>query len=74
MSAVTTNTAPRASLRDLIARVAPVRVSRDPFGIASGFRAYRVYTALDDKSDSELAALGLTRQDIARVAADSITR
>jgi hypothetical protein len=43
----------------------------DPFGIVSGFRAYRIYSDLDAKSDRELARIGLDRATIARAAIDA---
>jgi uncharacterized protein YjiS (DUF1127 family) len=35
-------------------------------------RAYRVYAALDAKSDAELAEMGISRCDVPRVAFDAI--
>jgi hypothetical protein len=46
----------------------------DPFGIVSGFRAYRIYSDLDAKSDAELARIGLDRTTIARAAFDAAFR
>ena len=52
--------------------IAPRRVKRDPLGLAAGFRAYRIYSELDAKSDTELAHLGLSRRDLARAAFEAI--
>lgn len=38
-------------------------------GIVKGFRAHRAYIELDAKSDRQLADMGLTRADVAAVAA-----
>jgi hypothetical protein len=42
----------------------------DPFGIVSGFRAYRIYTDLAALSDVLLSSVGLERGSIARVTAE----
>ncbi|MBD3677917.1 MAG: hypothetical protein HUJ27_05870 [Rhodobacteraceae bacterium] len=60
--------APTANLQDLIAAIAPKRGTFDLLGLVSGYRAYAIFTELNAKSDAELAALGLKRQDVARVA------
>lgn len=61
--------APTRRLADLVADIAPARGGFDPFGIAAGMRAYRIYATLDAKSDAELAELGLARTDAPRAAA-----
>jgi hypothetical protein len=47
------------------------RARRFARGIASGFRAYRIYSDLEAKSDAELARIGLDRTTIARAAFDA---
>jgi len=66
MTAATRQTASKT----LAARVA--EWLRDPFGIASGYRAYAIYSTLEAKSDDELAAMGLKRTDLPRVAAKAL--
>lgn len=56
------------NLRALAATFAPGRINFDPLGLVLGFKAYQIYTALDGKSDGELAALGLSRSDLPQVA------
>ncbi|MCG6901269.1 MAG: hypothetical protein LJE68_01175 [Rhodobacter sp.] len=41
-------------------------------GLTSGYQAYRTYERLSRKNDSELAAIGLTRADLPRVAAEEL--
>lgn len=45
---------------------------KDLFGLLSAYRAYRVYSALESRSDAELRAMGLSRRDLPRVAMDTI--
>lgn len=61
-------------LQDIIAAIAPKRSGFDPLGLVSGYRAYLVFTHLNAKTDSELAAIGLKRADIAKVAIGTISR
>ena len=44
--------------------------SGDFLGLMTGFRAYRIYTLLNELSDRELKSLNLSRQDIPRAAFD----
>lgn len=39
-------------------------------GLTNGIMAHRAYMALNAKSDAQLADMGLTRQDVARTAAE----
>lgn len=41
---------------------------RDPLGLRMGWAGYRAFSRLDALSDSELAARGLTRAEIPRLA------
>lgn len=61
--------APSASLRDRLASIAPKREGFDFFGLGAGLRAYRTFTVLNEKTDEELATIGLKRRDIARISA-----
>lgn len=62
---------PALDLRKLAGRGSP-RVGRfDPFGLVTGYKAYRIYEELAWKTDAELAELGLTRADLPRVAFDA---
>lgn len=70
MSTATTTLSP--DFAALIEAIAPKRFIRDPFGLFSGYRAYLVYTHLAAKSDEELAALGLTRATLPRVAIQAV--
>ncbi len=76
MSAATA--APRGvDYRSIAETFAPGAFSADPFGLVSGYKAYRIFTALSEKSDAQLAALGLSRNDIPRAAmraADALYR
>lgn len=63
----------RPDFAGIARRLVPARRSRDRFGIFAGYRAYLVYQALEAKSDAELAALGLRRDDIARAAFAAIS-
>ena len=56
------------SLRAVVHAVASFRLPADPLGLSYGFNAYQAYTALDAKSDAQLAAIGLNRSDVARAA------
>jgi len=60
------------SLREIANAIAPKGGLKDFYGLLSGLRAYRVYTALESRSDPELRAMGLTRADLPRVAMESI--
>lgn len=59
-------------LTALIDAVAPQRFPRDPLGILSGYRAYLVHASLSVKSDAELAALGVRRKDLPRLAMEVV--
>ncbi|MGR3495970.1 hypothetical protein [Citreimonas sp.] len=72
MTTVTTNITRRADFRGLVDAIAPKRFVRDPFGLFSGFRAYRVHAHLSGKSDAELEQIGLTRADLPRVAMEAV--
>lgn len=64
---------PRAvDFRALVDAIAPRRWNFEVFGLAAGWRGYRVYTALAAKSDAELAAMGLSRADLPRAAAEAM--
>jgi hypothetical protein len=41
-------------------------------GVSRGYRAYRAYNELNAKSDRQLAEMGLTRADVATIAAKPI--
>jgi hypothetical protein len=43
-------------------------------GFGNGYRAYRIYSELDAKSDSALAAMNLTRADLPGIAARAFAR
>lgn len=45
------------------------RVSGLFSGLTAGYRTYEAYTKLDNMSDAQLAARGLTRRDLPRAAA-----
>jgi hypothetical protein len=59
-------------LTALIDAVAPRRFPRDPLGILGGYRAYLVYTSLSAKGDDELAAHGVSRKDVPRLAMEVV--
>lgn len=63
---------PSGDLLTLIEEVAPKRFSYDFLGLLSGYRAYQVYTHLRAMSDAELAALGVRRHDLARLAMETV--
>ena len=42
--------------------------SFDPLGVVSGIRAYRAYIDLSDRSDAQLAEMGIDRADIPSLA------
>lgn len=60
------------NLRAIAEAIVPGRINFDPLGFVSGYKAYQIYTALDAKSDAELAALGLKRVDLPRVAVSAV--
>lgn len=72
MTVSTSFNAPGRSLREISASVAPEGGLKDLFGLLPGLRAYRVYTALESRSDPELRAMGLNRKDLPRVAMEEI--
>lgn len=55
-------------------RPTPRVASRDPLGLVAGWRAYMVWRDLSSLSESQLAARGLTRQDIPAQARAEIFR
>ncbi|KZM49536.1 hypothetical protein [Labrenzia sp. OB1] len=55
------------TLKQLVEEIAPKRFLRDPLGLFSGYRAFRVYVHLNGMSDGELARLGLTRKELPEV-------
>ena len=65
---VATAFAPVRRLSDWLGDIVPAKSRFDLFGLSAGLRAHRIYTALEKKSDADLAKLGLTRQDLPRVA------
>jgi uncharacterized protein YjiS (DUF1127 family) len=68
MTVFTTNTAHGASGPHGL-----IDAAKNAFaGLAEGYRAYLTYTRLEAKSDRSLADMGMTRSDIARVAASGI--
>jgi hypothetical protein len=46
----------------------------DPFGIVSGFKAYWIYSDLAERSDAQLAAMGMERCDLAHIAIEKAQR
>ena len=72
MTVSTSLKAPAPSLRAITGSVGPKGGMKDLFGLLSGYRAYRVYSALESRSDAELRAMGLSRRDLPRVAMDTI--
>lgn len=70
ISATLKTTSP--DLRGLLKSFAPGKAASGYLGLALGMRAYRVYVALDAKSDAELAEMGISRCDVPRVAFDAI--
>lgn len=69
---MTTLTARRgADVRAIADRFAPGTVRFDPLGIVSGFKAYLIYSALSAKSDLELEAMGLRREDLGKTAVEA---
>ncbi len=68
MTASTSHKPLTPSLSEIANAIAPKGGLKDFFGLLSGLRAYRVYTALESRSDPELRAMGLTRADLPRVA------
>ncbi len=57
---------------DLRARADAALPRRTFAGLASGFRAYRVYSDLAGRSDGELQRLGLNRADLPRIAFEAM--
>ncbi len=55
-------------IRSFFSSIFSRRGAADMSGIAAGFTAYRIYTALSEKSDAELASMDMTRDEIAQVA------
>lgn len=47
---------------------------RDPWGFAMGWRGYRVFSRLNAMTDAELAARGLSRADLPRLALDAMKK
>ena len=72
MTVSTSLNAPARSLREIAESVAPKGQLKDFFGLLTGLRAYRVYTALESRSEPELRKMGLTRADLPRVAMETI--
>lgn len=54
------------SLRNVLSRFSAT-------GLLSGYRAYLAYSDLASRTDSELAALNLRREDLPRIALDVMT-
>jgi len=63
---------PAISFRDIADTIAPNGRRFDPLGLVSGYKSYLVYSALAAKSDTDLAAMGLARADVPRVALEAI--
>jgi hypothetical protein len=59
-------------LRAIADAVAPDGFRFDPFGLVSGYKAYAIYTALDARSDADLAAMGLSRAELPRTAMEAV--
>ena len=62
---------PAFDLRELAKTTAPRRGRFDPFGLVTGYRAYRIYEELAWKTDAELAELGLAREELPQVAMEA---
>lgn len=60
------------TLQDLLRKIAPASIKFDPLGLVSGYKAYRVWQHLSDMDDQQLAAHGISRSEIPRLAAQSI--
>jgi len=59
----------RESLKDFVEATGRF----DPLGIVSGLKMYRVYAYLSQRSDAELAELGIRRDEIAAVAMETVS-
>ncbi len=66
--ATTTHATAGAVLNDTLRDIAAATGRFDPLGIVTGFRIYRVYTYLSQRSDVELHEMGIARDDIPQVA------
>ena len=62
----------RFDLKAFVEKIAPGPTRFDPFGLVSGIRAYRIYETLADKSDAELARMGIERSDLPRIAMQAV--
>lgn len=71
MTDATTFTQQPSGLCETVAEFFCTPIRFDPLGIVSGLRAYRIYTYLSARSDSELAQMGLKREEIVRTAMDT---
>ena len=60
------------TLQDLLRKIAPKPSKFDPLGLVSGYKAYRVWQRLNDLDDQQLAALGVSRSEVPRLAAQTI--
>lgn len=60
------------TLQDLVLKISPTPSKFDPFGLVSGYKAYRVWQHLDAMDDHQLSALGISRADVPRLAAEQI--
>lgn len=60
------------TLNEILLKIAPARFKFDPLGLVSGYRAFLIWMHFNAMDDNELAALGLKRSDIARLASRSI--
>ena len=47
---------------------------RDPWGFAMGWRGYQAFSRLNAMTDAELAAKGLVRADLPRLALDAMKK
>ena len=73
MTSASTNLDLSPRLRDLIDAIAPKRFLADPFGLASGYRTYLLYTYLSARTDAELADLGISdRTFLPRIAMSAV--
>ncbi len=47
---------------------------RDPWGLVMGWRGYQAFSRLNAMTDAELAAKGLSRADLPRMALDAMKK
>ena len=74
MATVTAAQGSGVDFRAIAESIVSTRFNFDPLGLVSGYKSYLIYSDLSAKSDEELAEMGLTRQDIPRVAIEAVCR